>query len=777
MALVAALWLSLPHGDSALDLLETVAPHAFTEPMNTGGTLTGVPLFAGSEASSWTQASYRLGNADITDPATGGRPLLYPDLSAIGNRPFPHVVWPIGEIQAKGAAHELATGAPGPVVTLVPGPGGVSWLGSAAVAASPSGLQADGSSATDPIARLHALGRVQGTASGRVAPRVRLFVAGAGTWSSHNERGEAFTLPGNVLSLVAHPTFDLSPDRRADATAWLQQTKTAFAARALLRDRNAAAAQWYGGVAGTLRTGVSRAVEVSGALASTHVTPEPAASAVRGTVERLTDDPIETLVNSTGGSRSRSSIAATLRTSSDVRVKGGVSLSHAAMETSPFGAGLIGETLDGMPARVWDYGLAGTSHRSETTFAIHGSAGTALLNNKFYLDVGLRLEHVGASARGAEGGIGWTSVEPRAALLYVYDNRWSGSITARRYHPVLPLAILSAGDPAAASGRSYLWTDRNGDRLPQDAERGTLVSLAGPGSLAPGFSTIDPALKRPFVDELQVAIDVRIKPSVALRFSGISRRGGDLLARYNTGVPFSAYAVRYVPDQGLNLGGPEDDQMLPIYSRPPATFGLDRYVLKTIPNVNSTYGGLYTTVLFDKSRWHVLAAATALHSYAPAAFRGYLPSQNDEMTVGDSYSDPNSNTYSEGRTLFDRGYGLKVSAAYSAPREITIAAAARYADGQNFARVVIVPDLPQGPDAIRAFANGKTKFTYTATLDLRVQKRVILMDHRVVLGMESYNTTNLRNEVEEYTVTGPRWRTPTFTQPPRVIRLTASVFF
>ena len=45
------------------------------------------------------------------------------------------------------------------------------------------------------------------------------------------------------------------------------------------------------------------------------------------------------------------------------------------------------------------------------------------------------------------------------------------------------------------------------------------------------------------------------------------------------------------------------------------------------------------------------------------------------------------------------------------------------------------------------------------------------------LGIESYNLTNLRNEVEEWTLTGPLWRKPTLTQPPRVIRLTAGVTF
>jgi hypothetical protein len=108
---------------------------------------------------------------------------------------------------------------------------------------------------------------------------------------------------------------------------------------------------------------------------------------------------------------------------------------------------------------------------------------------------------------------------------------------------------------------------------------------------------------------------------------------------------------------------------------------------------------------------------------------------------------------------------------------VSVAAIGRYADGQNFARLVVVPDLPQGPDIVRAYANGKSKFTYTATLDMRVQKTVTWAGRDLVVGLESYNLTNLRNEVAEVTVTGPLWRTPTLTQPPRVVRLTATIGF
>ncbi|NUR55889.1 MAG: hypothetical protein HOQ29_15700, partial [Acidobacteria bacterium] len=51
LSIAASAWISLPHGDTVWELLETTVPFTFTEPMNTGGTLTGAPSHVGSEAS------------------------------------------------------------------------------------------------------------------------------------------------------------------------------------------------------------------------------------------------------------------------------------------------------------------------------------------------------------------------------------------------------------------------------------------------------------------------------------------------------------------------------------------------------------------------------------------------------------------------------------------------------------------------------------------------------------------------------------------------------
>src|SRR5436190_5343594 len=144
MALAVTLWHAVPHGDTAWDVLETVAPFAFTEPMNTGGTLTGVPLLVGTEASSWTQATFRIGMADVTDPGSGGRPMLFPDLSLLE------------QIQPTAAGRELQNGAPGPQIVLVPKAGGTAWTRSTSLVFAPSPFQAAGSSATAPMARLRA---------------------------------------------------------------------------------------------------------------------------------------------------------------------------------------------------------------------------------------------------------------------------------------------------------------------------------------------------------------------------------------------------------------------------------------------------------------------------------------------------------------------------------------------------------------------------------------------------------------------------------------------
>jgi hypothetical protein len=91
--------------------------------------------------------------------------------------------------------------------------------------------------------------------------------------------------------------------------------------------------------------------------------------------------------------------------------------------------------------------------------------------------------------------------------------------------------------------------------------------------------------------------------------------------------------------------------------------------------------------------------------------------------------------------------------------------------------LVVVPDLNQGPELVRAFPNGGSRFTFTGTLDVRLQKEIATAGRRVAIVVDGYNLLNLAEEVEERVVKGPAFRTPTAIQPPLTVRVGARFTF
>ena len=107
-----------------------------------------------------------------------------------------------------------------------------------------------------------------------------------------------------------------------------------------------------------------------------------------------------------------------------------------------------------------------------------------------------------------------------------------------------------------------------------------------------------------------------------------------------------------------------------------------------------------------------------------------------------------------------------------------------------------MPDLAQGPEAIPATPRGQSfgraatvdpegrpltadghRFTYTLTVDARIEKALLLGPRRLALVVEAFNLLGVRNEVEENPVWGASFRDPTAVQPPRAVRLGARFDF
>jgi len=740
-------------------IVDTAEPLTFADALDSGGVLAAERALVGAHGNSWTQTTFRIGGLDVTDVTSGGRPLWYPDLGMLE------------AVTVTSASAPVEVAAPGPSLTLFPREAGGRWRGDADGGVTPSSFRSTNARQPSPIAALASWRMLTVTAGGPIAEgRAGVMVSGTALRSAHTERGDEVELPGDVTSIAGTATAAPSDAQRLSLMTSAQRTRQVYGARARLADRSAlerdryvvAQAQWHrhAGAAWWIDAGVQslRAASV-------------AADAPNGTVERLRDGPVPALAIDDMGTRTRTTMSAGV--APDVSgfdrgrhaVRAGASVTRTGGDLTSPGSGPIGERVNGIPARAWVYSPARAAIHPAETAAAAFVADRVAVSDRFTIDAGVRAEIVRAG--GADGtSVRWQTLAPRVSARWATAAaRWSVFGSYSRYDHQLPLTALAYGDPAAAQANVFRWTDANGDGRAQASEFGALLARAGPGASG-GLSSIDPSLERPRTDEFLLGVEWRAASAWNIRFAGIARRERHLVAVVNTGVPLSGYSVRRIFDPGLDLLGPEDDQILPVYDRLPATFGQDRYELTNPSGLDAAYDGLDLTVAGTiAARVHVLAGGTASRSYGSAANRGFLPVENDQGLIGELLTDPNATTYADGHVFFERGYSGKLAAWVESAKGLRAAAVARYQDGQNFARLVVVPDLQQGPEAIRAYANGRSRFTYAFTLDARVVQELRIGRVRVSAGVEAYNLLDTANEVEEDAVTGPAFYSSAYPEP------------
>jgi hypothetical protein len=306
----------------------------------------------------------------------------------------------------------------------------------------------------------------------------------------------------------------------------------------------------------------------------------------------------------------------------------------------------------------------------------------------------------------------------------------------------------------------------------------TVVSRMGPGTGgSPSLSRIDDDLGRPYTDEVVIGFEKRRSPSTRYTLTGIARREGNLLGVVDTGVSLSGYAPIGLPDAGKDLVDPSDDRTLVAYNRLPGSFGQDAYLVTNPGQDAATAFALRMTWEHSSDRLFTLFGATASAAEGSGGNRGYGPLENDQDVPGELFTNPNANSYARGRLFSDRAFTIKWTTLYRFPGDVTVGGIARYQDGQPFSRMVIVPNLNQGVEAVQAYPNAGSRFTFTGTFDLRVQKGFRVAAARVDAILDAYNLFTRGNEVEEYVFSGPAFRTPTAIEPPHSVHLGLRVTF
>ncbi len=752
----AAALAALPSAREPWSLLRTAEAVVTADRIEGGGLWTGAPALVGVHGAPWTETTWRLGAVEVTDPDRGGTPLLFVPAEALA------------AITLETALLPVDAPAAGPRVTLAPRRPEEAWRGGLSVHTTPSGLAGSGDGVAPPIASLRSWDDFALFAGGPAGSRVGLFAAVRATRSERLERDSPERLRSRAYALFTHGVFRPSARDEWRVLAAGNAASRPFAGRARLVDRTAREdARALHLQAAFERRAPSADWRVAAAYTDADETPPSVGDGVAA-IERLRDGPVGELYASRRRVRradlNASAAPAWLRFGGRNEVRLGIALERSSAAWDPAGAastGLTAERVGPLAARVWDF-TSGPSDAHATHAAVFAEDRLAIAR-ALQVEGGLRL----ATWRGSGAGrIGWTTVSARGAVRWRPVDAVALFAGAERAHPRLPLRALQWGGATAAQGRVFRWDD-DGDAVYEPGEQGPLVALVGPGG---AHASIDDGLRSPRTEGIVAGIDLRPAEGWWIRFAGVRRRAKGLVESVNTGVTLADYDVTFVDDPAVDVVGPSDDRPLPVHARRPDSFGLDRYLLTNVPGHDVLHEGVELTVEKRVTSSLLLrAGGTASRSTGAGGNRGYGVLENDPGVIGEVFDDPAADLFRRGRLFFDRAYTLKIAALWR-PRGWSLGTVANYQDGQPFARVVLVPGLPQGAEAVPAIRRGDHRFTFTLTVDARVERSFRAGPGRVAVIAEAFNLLDMRNEVEEDVAFGPSFRRVTAIQPPRAVR-------
>ncbi|MFN7981025.1 MAG: TonB-dependent receptor [Vicinamibacterales bacterium] len=744
----------LPIGDSAYAFVETTQPEVIADSFYNGGLNVGADARLAGFLGSWSQTLFRVGDLDISDPSGSGAALFVPNAS----------MWQSIRVNTGLMPADINT--PGLAVTFEPRRAGQTWERVISINGASGGFAA-GPPANQPIpiARLKSVAEGAGRLSGPLSERAS-FVGGFNfTRGSRYFREQLPDSSATDATGFAHLTFTPNGDRDMHALAVVQRTSRPFGAWHAFQD----AAATTGTTAMHLQASLDahpadrarwRAFAgFTGRFRSNDLTSRSAL------IERLVDGPVPQAVDEAADtSATRIALGARmvpyLASGSPHRLEYGLDLGTASTRTSDTFAGTVTELVDGAPARLWTYSSTGdTSVRRTTTIAAFASD-VITLSPKTTIDAALRGEFVRGLATGSATAVNWISLLPRVSLRYALSERRSLTVSYARSGNALTHNWLAFGDPSASTATVAAF-----------AAPAIVVSKVGPGTGGvAAFSGITSGLKRPTADEFVVGFEKRRSETMRYTLTGIIRRETNLLGVTPTwtAAPYTSISIS---DAGQDYLGAGDDRALLGYNRTTASFGKDGYLVSNPAQKAARAYALRMSWEYSGERLFALFGATASAAQGPISNRGYGPYENDQDQPGEVFTNPNASAYAFGRLFSDRAFTIKWTTRYRLPYDVTVAAIARYQDGQPFARMVVFPNLNQGAEAVQAYPNAGSRFTFTGTFDFRAQKRVAIGNKHADVVFDAYNLFTRNNEVEEYVVGGPAYRTSTAIQPPRSIHL------
>jgi len=781
---------AMPSGNSIWSLIENQDLSATTNRIDVGGIWASIPaLYSARGGTSWTQNGYFLNGIDTTDPVWTGTPLFYPDLFSLGY------------LYLRNGAHLPQFVFPGGYLDLITKEGGPSWHGSV------SGYYTDRNfTATNITPALqkeklfesHSIGyfrNANAQLSGPIVPG-KLFLFTSLTGLDEGSRIAEFATEdkGRVYSglinlkyktaagslnlfwtgqSVFHPTFGAGRDISVSSTT---DRKIFFNTFQLVWETGIGRRHMFKAGLGTSLGNIHSRLQEE--AAGEHGE-EIFTDGQSGSAAWFGRDDRSSLVLFGRGQSLLGSAASVLhKLDYGVEFRLGTSSSD---RTIPGNLHL--RFFEGNPLEVVRFHSPFSSKESSRNFAVFFQDNLTLANH-ISLSIGLHLSSAGGWVPSEEADaapkkietqneIRWLNFSPRLAFRIPLSQSKTSAlrISAGRYYFSLPLYLMAWGNPASPAGSVYSWKDKNKDLKFQENEAGALIRREGPG-----FSRIDPDIKRPYTDEVSAAFIQSLGKGFVFTLAGFYRESRDLIETLNTGVPLTSYdPVKFTEIGDDRIPNTHDDLVFTIYNQKLETLGRDFFLL-TNPEADkrvTRYRGLDLTVVKKYGTGSVFffsfTATEAIGTTSP----GNTEWENDDALPGSLYDNPNAAINSKGRLRFDRAYTARIGFTLRLPLGLRVGGIAKYYDGQPFARKIIITGLNQGPFYIQAFYRGQARYEYNMTVDVRLEKDFSIGPSRLRLILDGFNIFNQSLATAENEWTGPEFllRFATEVQSPRVFRI------
>ena len=354
---------------------------------------------------------------------------------------------------------------------------------------------------------------------------------------------------------------------------------------------------------------------------------------------------------------------------------------------------------------------------------------------------------------------------------FVYDVSGNGKTAVKgnfsRYGNNVGINRVTLVHPFTLSNGTRSWTDRNGDRIPQESELGAFSGFAG---VANRYADAN-GPNWPYSNEITLGIERQVYKDVRIGVMGYRRSNRGVIGFRNARVPSSAYSpvTLTLPSGAQGPGGTAT-----VYNLSPAFFGaaFNDLVYDNQPLLDTDFTGVdFTLSKRFSRRWQAVAGLT-------------LGKNNGGVDFGGDLNDPNNTTNQQGIVGNDSKYSFKLAGGYMIPRaEVMLSGTFLWNNGYPYQSTTSVTrtnisTLTRSSQTIRLTERGTERLQDVKLLDLRLSKSIRMgRGLKLQPQIEVFNVLNASTIVNIVATTGSRYLFPTEILAPRIFRFGASLNF